>query len=414
MKIKNQIKKLTVFEAAICFRIADAVWVLFLLQRGFSLAQAGIAEGIFHVTSMIFEVPSGMAADLFGRRRTLMASGILGAVSAVCMSSEGSFGLICVGMSVSAFSYNMISGTEEAMVYDSLSSCGEEKRFGTVWAALSVIGRCGAAFSCLASPTAMALGYRKTYLISGGLYLLAFLAAASMTEPLITKQQRRRQEHPFQEIGSRLTEHIRQSAAFVLAHPKTMGKLLADAAIASPTYLTAMFLQEHLTAKGWPAAWIGIPLLFMRLCGAAGAGLSGWGCRRINSQHSRWNHLKNCLLLCGILGGAGACLAGADRIPVILLGAGLVQICESISEIQVSTSVNREFASDQRATLASMGSMAYSLLMVVVSPAIGTLSQRFGTSVGFAALGAALMSGAAFCWLCETIHKIVKKLPGIS
>ena len=32
-----------------------------LLNRGFSLAQVGMAEGIYHVISMFCEVPSGMA-----------------------------------------------------------------------------------------------------------------------------------------------------------------------------------------------------------------------------------------------------------------------------------------------------------------------------------------------------------------
>ena len=73
MNIEMQIKKLYAFDAALCLRITDAVWVLFLLNRGFSLAQVGMAEGIYHVISMFCEVPSGMAADLFGRKRTLVA-----------------------------------------------------------------------------------------------------------------------------------------------------------------------------------------------------------------------------------------------------------------------------------------------------------------------------------------------------
>lgn len=387
MNIENQLKKLYAFEMTICFRIADAVWVLFLLQRGFSLAQAGLAEGIFHITSLIFEVPSGMAADLFGRRRTLMTAGILGMLSAAGMCLKGGFWLVCVGMSLSAISCNMISGTEEAMVYDSLAECGQAERFGRVWAKLSIIGRCGSAVSCLISPVAMALGYRGTYLVSGGLYLLSCFSAAAMAEPMVTELQKKRQEHPFQKMGIRLAEHVRISAAFVAAHPRTMCKLLADAAIACPTYLTVMFLQEHLTARGWPAAWIGLPLLMMRLCGAAGVWLA--------SRKS--GRLQRSLLLCGIFGGVGACLAGSGWIPFILAGAGLVQICESISEIRVSTSVNREFESDQRATMASIGSMLYSLLMIAVSPAVGGVSDRFGTSAGFSVLGITLMAGTILC-----------------
>ena len=86
MNIKRQIRLLYVYEAIICFRMVDVVWVIFLLGRGYSLAQVGLAEGVYHVTSMIFEVPSGMAADLFGRKRTLVLSGIAGMCSGMSVS----------------------------------------------------------------------------------------------------------------------------------------------------------------------------------------------------------------------------------------------------------------------------------------------------------------------------------------
>ena len=62
------------------------VWVALLAARGFTLAQIGLAEGVFHGVSLLCEVPSGMAADLLGRRRTLIFGGALGVVSAATMA----------------------------------------------------------------------------------------------------------------------------------------------------------------------------------------------------------------------------------------------------------------------------------------------------------------------------------------
>ena len=52
MNIKKQIRTLYLYEVVSGFQIVDLVWVLFLIQRGFSLAEAGIAEGVFHAVSM--------------------------------------------------------------------------------------------------------------------------------------------------------------------------------------------------------------------------------------------------------------------------------------------------------------------------------------------------------------------------
>lgn len=43
-------------------------WVAILSARGYSLVEIGIAETVFHITSLLFEIPSGVLADVFGRK----------------------------------------------------------------------------------------------------------------------------------------------------------------------------------------------------------------------------------------------------------------------------------------------------------------------------------------------------------
>lgn len=67
--IKRQINKLYTLTTVSYFRIAGASWVALLALRGFSLLQIGILESIFHIASSCFEIPSGVVADVFGRKR---------------------------------------------------------------------------------------------------------------------------------------------------------------------------------------------------------------------------------------------------------------------------------------------------------------------------------------------------------
>ena len=46
MNIQTQLRRLNCFGFSACLRITDAVWVVFLISRGFSLWQGGRAEGI--------------------------------------------------------------------------------------------------------------------------------------------------------------------------------------------------------------------------------------------------------------------------------------------------------------------------------------------------------------------------------
>ena len=127
MNLQKQLRCVYLHAFTSTLRFTDAVWVALLAARGFTLAQIGLAEGVFHGVSLLCEVPSGMAADLLGRRRTLIFGGALGVVSAVTMAFAPSLAFICAGMGLKALGYNLLSGTTEALTYDSLKTAGRER-----------------------------------------------------------------------------------------------------------------------------------------------------------------------------------------------------------------------------------------------------------------------------------------------
>ena len=55
-------------------------WVA-LLAPAVLAVEIGLAESVYHIVSLLCEVPSGMAADLLGRKRALVAGGILAVLS---------------------------------------------------------------------------------------------------------------------------------------------------------------------------------------------------------------------------------------------------------------------------------------------------------------------------------------------
>ena len=75
---------LTTFRFYQLFRgvdFAGAIWVPFLLERGFSLPQVGLIEAVLHVGMLGAQIPTGALADTLGRRRMLVAAGFFTAVS---------------------------------------------------------------------------------------------------------------------------------------------------------------------------------------------------------------------------------------------------------------------------------------------------------------------------------------------
>ena len=166
MNLKKQFISLHLYNFLFSLRITDAVWVVFLLDRGFSLAQVGIAEGVFHLVSFVCEIPSGMAADLLGRKRTLIAAGLCGSASAVFMAFSTGFGGICLSMAFQALMYNLCSGTQEALTYDSLKAAGLQEQYLKRNAWLLGLSQTSAAISCALGGLAAALGFFRAYAVS--------------------------------------------------------------------------------------------------------------------------------------------------------------------------------------------------------------------------------------------------------
>ena len=99
-----------------------SVWVLYLAYCGLSLAEIGLLEGIYHATSIICEIPSGAVADLLGRKRSMILSRICIAVSCMLMLFSRNFGLFAMSFIIQALGNNFNSGSEEALVYDSMKA----------------------------------------------------------------------------------------------------------------------------------------------------------------------------------------------------------------------------------------------------------------------------------------------------
>lgn len=383
MNIKRQLRRLNAFGFSACLRIPDAVWVVLLAARGFSLWEIGLAEGIFHIVSLFCEIPSGMAADLMGRRRSLAAAGVCGIVSALLMACSTNFFGVCLSMVFSALSCNLISGSDEALLYDSLLQEGKQDNYLSVSARYTQMQNLGSMFSNAASLLASVLSYVGFYLLDAAVCLVRALTALSLTEPTVTETQALRQKHPFRNLGKRFREHVAEVADFLHTYPRAAGWMLADGLVTLPSYLTLMFLQERLSELGLSAMWLGFPVMGISLSRMAGVAIG----ERMNPKELRILYAG-----CGLLVGTGTIAAGAAPILPAVLGAMGAAGSMDAWMLHLQKYLNGLFPSDRRATLVSVNMMAYSLLMIFASPLVGWLGDVGGTAgAGLCALGAVVM-----------------------
>ncbi len=375
MNIKKQLRKLYLYELISGFQIVDAVWVVFLLQRGFSIAQVGIAEGVFHVVSMCCEIPSGMVADLIGRKRTLVLSGLVSAAGSLCMVLTNAFPMILVAMGLNALSYNLVSGSREALTYDSLLEAGAQEEYLRVSAIQEKLYLFVFAAANLFSVVTVSLGYEKGYLISMVQGICCSIVALRLWEPGRENTKQQEKNRNWTRI---LKKHVIESGRFFVTHGFAARRMLISGVAAAGYYIVFMLLQQHLVEQGLQAKWIGIPLLLISFGGMAGASLG---------EKTGKVKIKFLLLAGGVLEGVLIVFSGMPALPGCVLAAAFAHGISEMLAIRIGDENQKVFSSEVRATMVSVESMVYSVVMVVLSPVVGWLSEKFSISWAFGILG---------------------------
>lgn len=388
LNLKKQLACIYTADLFSGLRITDAVWVALLAARGFSLWEIGLAESVFHVVSLLCEVPSGMAADLLGRKKTLVSGGVCMVLQSLLMAFASDLFTICFAMGLNALAMTMFSGTSTALLYDSLKTEGREDEYIQVSANSSQISMLANAIGSLASLLKRFLGFAGFYLLSAAFEGVSTAALALMEEPIVTKAQASRGKQTLRALPGQFTKLARNSLSILRTTPLAAKLIVSSAVVSVPSYLTKMFLQQRLIELGWPTELLFLPLLLGGLACVAGTEIG----RRVRCRSMRRLYTA-CALLCGV----GTLLVGAAPAWGGILGMMLVQGVLEVYLLHESQKLNDAIPSDQRATLISVDSMAYSLLMIPASPLVGAVGDAFGQAgAGLALLGGVIvLSGVA-------------------
>ncbi len=103
----------------------QAIWFLYF-QDTLSAAAAILLYVVYDVTTTVLEVPSGYMSDRLGRRITLIAATLCGALGSALLAFGDSFATFALAQALLGSAAALASGTDSAILYESLSADGRE------------------------------------------------------------------------------------------------------------------------------------------------------------------------------------------------------------------------------------------------------------------------------------------------
>ncbi|PLY00573.1 MAG: MFS transporter [Desulfuromonas sp.] len=364
--LRSNISKLYAFSFLQMSLFPMAIITLFWKdQIGMSLTQILVLQGIFAVAMVVMEYPSGYISDRIGYRKALNYAALLGVAGWGLYTVAETFTGVLIAEITLGVSMSFISGSDSALLFESLKGTDEEQHYARHQGRMSGGGQigeaCGALFAGLLYATAPLL----PFLIQTVVWVLIFFLTRTLVEPQRTTTA----------TTSHLAEAWRSTRYALIENRRLRYTILLNLVLGLSSFYPVWLIQPYMQDGGVPLTWFG-PVW-------AGANLSV----ALFALASHRFHLK--------LGDAHMVILFALLIVGGYLGLGLsggawgflfYYLLTSMRGLRGPMLLNhaqREIPSENRAGILSLQSLCFRLAFVCSGPLIGRLADSFGVQRTF-------------------------------
>jgi MFS family permease len=368
----TDLRRFYAFQVINDFSFTSGIWIIFLQSRGFSLAEIGLAESFFHLAPVTLELPSGSFADVLGRKWSMAIGALLIASSTALMFVADSLWLLLPAMFLNGAAYAFRSGAQQAFLFDSLAHDPAGNRFTSLLGKLNAVS-----YVAIAATTALGAALAdRDYALPFGLMIGSALAAAWLAIGL------REPERP-REVRRGIRGTIADALRIVRGNRPLLTMIVFTATLWTVSALTHLYAQAVLTERGLEPSRIGLVLAIALFTTALGSWLSG-RLARLRS-FGFWT-----VAITGAVVGSGV-LLGGGTLWMAVGGLIVAEFFAGTFEPMVARQLNNAIASEQRATVLSVESFLYSVMMIWAFPLVGWVAERWGWLPAYAGAGAILL-----------------------
>ncbi len=234
--------------------------------RGLSTLEFGLLQSLYYFVAVSLEVPSGVVADRFGRKRTLVLGAVLAMAGSLLRIVAFDFFVFACAEVLFATALALVSGADSAILYDSLDADGRASEYAHYE---------GLVQSSWLAVTAVGMTLTDLFLVRGDDPTLAFAATAAMSAIAVVCGLAMKEPPMKERLGVReitagaLRDVVRIPGILrLLAYSAGVFVLLRAAII--------LFFNPTLADKGVPVSFYGTALAIVNVAGAVVAWRSAW------------------------------------------------------------------------------------------------------------------------------------------
>lgn len=189
MSVKKNILLMYITQSLMWGRFFVPVLALFYIASQVSIAQFSLIMSIFALATLLFEVPSGVITDLIGKKRALLISRFMYVVEIFLIAFFNGFWIFLVAKIISGIGVSLSSGTDSALMYDTLKKMKREKEYKKIAGIQSTIVSISMAIVFIIGGFLFSINNKLPAIASLPLIAIGFILTFFMEEPYKNKRK---------------------------------------------------------------------------------------------------------------------------------------------------------------------------------------------------------------------------------
>lgn len=342
-----------------------------MLAFGLSFAQIGMMELAAAIVIVILEIPTGIFADIVGRKTSRMIAYALSITAFSCLSFGSTAAVFIFGWALSGAADAFESGAQDAIIFDTLKDLDREKDYLTLKSRFLLISTISTIIGSLAGAALYTIDHRLPwYLITVTIILSASIFST------IKESQRQNQKKKFADQIRVYKDSFRVSISSL-----DVRRLIAVGIIlALPMYVfTTLLNQPYLITHGFSVQSLGFVFAFITGISGVVASFSSIIENKLKKRYSFlliFSSMSILLISLGII-----------KSPFVLALIVVFYIIDNYKNIIIDNYINLEIASESRATILSIQSFINNISISILFVFVGYFVDIFSIDIVLITMG---------------------------
>jgi MFS family permease len=365
--------------------------MLFMENNGVTKSEIFYLMTAYSMSMVLFEIPTGYFADIYGRKASMMVGAIFGFLGLIAFSMAHGFWSFMLVQIFMGLGLALYSGANSALVYESLKEQNREVEYQKVWGNMQFYKIMMVALSSvIGGVIADIFTMRYTIYVSMPFYLLVVWVALSFHEP------KRAKVKPKKGYGKLFMKELKE----ILFKSHTLkwiigysGLILAFNQSVYPMYQSYFELIE-------------LDLLYFGLVFASFQVVSAFSSKFAHRAQKRMGK-RNILVLLPFMVGVSYWLMGSYLVAWGFLFIFIQQFVRGFRMVVINDYINNLVESEHRATILSIESLFSKLMLTIMLLVWGVSLEFISLAETLKWLGITTLMVGVVIWFFLVMKKVI-------